>query len=225
VNELGLFQLFVLPTGLGLVGFIEPCSIGSSLLFLKYLENAGAVEKVRQTALFAATRAAFIGLLGVAAVAVGSGFIAFQKSAWIVLGALYALLGVLLFAGRAGALMVAIGPGIAKLSGLRGSAGLGVFFGLNIPACAAPLLAALLAAAAATGASGATLTSGFVSLAVFGVALSAPLVAAVFFARARRAIDVLAHWAGRFPKWSGVVLIALGAWSVYFGLFVEVPLA
>ncbi|HSE01024.1 MAG TPA: cytochrome c biogenesis protein CcdA [Burkholderiales bacterium] len=225
MNELGLFQLFVLPTGLGLVGFIEPCSIGSSLLFLKYLENAGAVEKVRQTAFFAATRAAFIGLLGVAAVAVGSGFIAFQKSAWIVLGALYALLGVLLFAGRAGALMVAIGPGIAKLSGLRGSAGLGVFFGLNIPACAAPLLAALLAAAAATGASGATLTSGFVSLAVFGVALSAPLVAAVFFARARRAIDVLAHWAGRFPKWSGVVLIALGAWSVYFGLFVEVPLA
>lgn len=225
MNELGLFHLFVLPAGLGLVGFIEPCSIGSSLLFLKYLENAGAVEKVRQTALFAATRAAFIGLLGVAAVAVGSGFIAFQKSAWIVLGALYALLGVLLFAGRAGALMVAIGPGIAKLSGLRGSAGLGVFFGLNIPACAAPLLAALLAAAAATGASGATLTSGFVSLAVFGVALSAPLVAAVFFARARRAIDVLAHWAGRFPKWSGVVLIALGAWSVYFGLFVEVPLA
>ena len=130
------------------------------------------MEKVRQTALFAATRAAFIGLLGIAAVAVGSGFIAFQKSAWIVLGALYALLGLLLFAGRAGALMVAIGPGIAKLSGLRGSAGLGVFFGLNVPACAAPL------------------------------------VAAVFFARARRAIDVLARWAGRFPKWSGVVLLS-----------------
>lgn len=225
MNELGLFHLFVLPAGLGLVGFIEPCSIGSSLLFLKYLENAGAAEKVRQTALFAATRAAFIGLLGVAAVAVGGGFVAFQKSAWIVLGVLYALLGALLLAGRARALMVAIGPGIAKLSGLRGSAGLGVFFGLNIPACAAPLLAALLAAAAATGASGATLTSGFVSLAVFGVALSAPLVAAVFFARARRAIDVLAHWVGRFPKWSGAVLIALGAWSIYFGLFVEVPLA
>ena len=225
MNELGLFHLFVLPAGLGLIGFIEPCSIGSSLLFLKYLENAGAAGKVRQTALFAATRAAFVGLLGVAAVVVGSGFVAFQKSAWIVLGVLYALLGALLLAGRAGALMVAIGPGIAKLSGLRGSAGLGVFFGLNIPACAAPLLAALLAAAAATGASGATLTSGFVSLAVFGVALSAPLVAAVFFARARRAIDVLAHWAGRFPKWSGAVLIALGAWSIYFGLFVEVPLA
>ena len=58
-------------------------------------------------------------------------------------GALYALLGVLLLAGRAGVLMVAIGPGLRKLSGLRGAAGLGVLFGLNIPACAAPLLAAL----------------------------------------------------------------------------------
>ena len=223
MNELGLFQLFVLPAGLGLFGFVEPCSIGSSLLFVKYLEDRGAAQKIRQTAAFAVTRAVFIGLLGVAAVAVGSGFVAFQKSAWVVLGALYALVGVLLLAGRGGALKVAIGPGLARLSGLRGSAGLGVLFGLNIPACAAPLLAALLAAAAATGASGATVTAGFTALAVFGFFLSAPLIVAVFSARARRLLDWLAHQAGRFPKWSGVVLIALGAWSIWFGLFVEVP--
>lgn len=225
VNELGLFHLFVLPAGLGLFGFIEPCSIGSSLLFVKYLEDQGAAEKIRQTALFAVTRAVFIGLLGVAAVAVGSGFVAFQKTAWIVLGVLYALLGVLLLAGRAGALMVAVGPGIAKLSGLHGSAGLGVLFGLNIPACAAPLLGALLGAAAATGASGATAMAGFTALSVFGFSLSAPLVAAVFSARARRLLDWLARQAGRFPKWTGMILIALGAWSIAFGLFVEVPLA
>jgi cytochrome c-type biogenesis protein len=225
VNEFGVFQLLVLPAGLGLFGFIEPCSIGSSLLFVKYLEDEGAAEKIRQTALFAATRAVFIGLLGVAAVAVGSGFVAFQKTAWIVLGVLYGLLGVLLVAGRAGALMVAIGPGLAKVSGLRGSAALGFLFGLNIPACAAPLLAALLAAAAASGASGATVTAGFIALAVFGFFLSAPLVAAVFSARARQLLDWLAHQARRFPKWSGVILIALGAWSIYFGLFVEVALA
>ncbi|OGA79107.1 MAG: hypothetical protein A3G81_00125 [Betaproteobacteria bacterium RIFCSPLOWO2_12_FULL_65_14] len=224
MNELGLFQLLVLPAGLGLFGFIEPCSIGSTMLFVKYLEDEAAAEKIRQTALFAATRAVFIGLLGVAAVMVGSGFVHFQKTAWIVLGVLYALLGVLLIAGRAGALMVAVGPGIATLSGLRGSAGLGVLFGLNIPACAAPLLAALLAAAAATGASGATVTAGFTALAVFGFFLSAPLVAAVFSARARRLLDWLAHQAGRFPKWTGVILIALGAWSIAFGLYTEVPL-
>jgi len=225
VSEFGLFQLLVLPAALGLVGFVEPCSIGSSLLFVKYLEDKAAAEKVRQTALFAATRAAFIGALGVAAVAVGAAFVSFQKSAWVALGVIYVLIGVILLAGHGRTVMVTIGPGVAKLAGTRGSAGMGLLFGLNIPACAAPLLAALLGAAAATGASGATLSAGFVSLAVFGFALSAPLVAAVFFARARRALDVLAHWAGSFPKWSGAVLILLGAWSVYFGLFVEVPLA
>lgn len=224
VSEFGLFQLFVLPAGLGLFGFVEPCSIGSSLLFIKYLEDAGAAEKIRQTALFAATRAVFIGSLGIAAVVIGSGFVAFQQAAWVVLGVLYALLGILLIAGRAKVLMVAIGPSIRKFAGLRGSAGLGVLFGLNIPACAAPLLAALLAAAAATGASGATVTAGFTALAVFGFFLSAPLVAAVFSARARRLLDWLARQAARFPKWSGVVLIALGAWSIAFGLYVEVPL-
>ncbi|MGQ0523101.1 MAG: hypothetical protein ACT4P8_05510 [Betaproteobacteria bacterium] len=225
MNEFSWFQLFILPAGLGLFGFIEPCSVGSSLLFVKYLEDRGATEKIRQTALFAATRAVFIGLLGIVAVAVGSGFIAFQKSAWIVLGVLYALIGILLLAGRGGALMVAAGPGLARLSGLRGSAGLGVLFGLNIPACAAPLLAALLAAAAVSGASGATVAAGFTALAVFGFFLSAPLIAAVFSARARRLLDWLAHQARRFPKWTGVILIALGAWSIAFGLFVEVSLA
>jgi cytochrome c-type biogenesis protein len=225
VSELGLFELLVLPAALGLVGFVEPCSIGSSLLFVKYLEDKAAAEKVRQTALFAATRAAFIGALGVAAVAVGAAFVSFQKSAWVALGVIYVFIGVILLAGHGRTVMVTIGPGIAKLAGTRGSAGMGLLFGLNIPACAAPLLAALLGAAAATGASGATLGAGFVSLGVFGFALSAPLVAAVFFAPARRALDVLAHWAGSFPKWSGAVLILLGAWSIYFGLFVEVPLS
>ena len=164
MNEFGLFQLLVLPAALGLVGFVEPCSIGSSLLFVKYLEDKSAAEKVKHTALFAGTRAAFIGALGVAAVAVGGAFVSFQKSAWVVLGVLYALVGAVLLAGHARRLMLTIGPGIAKLAGARGSAGMGVIFGLNIPACAAPLLAALLGAAAATGASGATLTAGFVSL-------------------------------------------------------------
>jgi len=222
--ELGLFELLLLPAALGLLGFVEPCSIGSSLLFVKYLEDNSPAEKVRQTALFAGTRAVFIGALGVAAVAVGGAFVAFQKSAWVVLGVLYALIGLLLITGKARVLMHTIGPSVAKLSGTRGSAVMGLVFGLNIPACAAPLLAVLLGAATAGGASGATLAAGFVSLGVFGFALSAPLVAAVFFERARRAIDRLAHWVGRFPKWSGLVLILLGAWSIRFGLFVDVPL-
>ena len=34
-----LFALFALPLALGLLGFVEPCSIGTSLLFFDYLNG------------------------------------------------------------------------------------------------------------------------------------------------------------------------------------------
>jgi len=114
--------------------------------------------------------------------------------------------------------MVSLGPGIARLSDVQGSAALGVLFGLNIPACAGPLLVALLGAAAAGGASGETLAGGFVSLALFGLAMSLPLVLAVLFEPARRALDWLAGLSRRLPFWTGLLLVVLGAWSIRLGL-------
>lgn len=85
--------------------------------------------------------------------------------------------------------MQSIGPRLSGLSGARSSIGLGVMFGLNIPACAAPL----------------------------------PLILAVLFAPARQALDWLAGLSGRMPFWTGVVLMALGLWSIGFGLFTHLP--
>jgi len=73
------------------------------------------------------------------------------------------------------------------------------------------------------GATGTTFLSGFVSLAVFGTALSLPLVLAVLFAPARAALDWLAGLSGRMPLWAGIVLVALGLWSIGFGLFAHLP--
>ena len=215
----GFVQFLLLPIGLGLVGFIEPCSIGSTLVFVKALEGRTAAMKVAQTALFALTRALFIGGLGIGAVLVGSVFLGFQKGAWVVLGVVYVALGAAYLTGRSAALMRTLGPGLARLSGLSGSAVLGVLFGLNIPACAAPLLFVLLGAAAAGGTAGATLAEGFVSLGLFGFALSLPLVAAVLFAPARRLLDRIAGLSRRMPVWTGVVMIVLGLWSIGLGLF------
>ena len=215
----GFVQFLLLPIGLGLVGFIEPCSIGSTLVFVKALEGRTAAMKVAQTALFALTRALFIGGLGIGAVLAGSVFLGFQKGAWVVLGVVYVALGAAYLTGRSAALMRTLGPGLARLSGLSGSAVLGVLFGLNIPACAAPLLFVLLGAAAAGGTAGATLTEGFVSLGLFGFALSLPLVAAVLFAPARRLLDRIAGLSRRMPVWTGVVMIVLGLWSIGLGLF------
>lgn len=223
MSELGLANLVLLPAGLGFLGFIEPCSIGSSLIFIKYVERKQAARKIAETVLFAVTRAVFIGMLGLLAALLGATFLGLQRGAWILLGTVYAVIGILYAAGQARLLMVSVGPRIAHLSGLQGSVGLGALFGLNIPACAAPLLLALLGAAAAGGATGTTLISGFVALAAFGLALSLPLVLAVLFAPARRALDWLAALSGRVPLWTGLVLVALGLWSIGFGLFATLP--
>ena len=210
--EFSLYTLLILPVGLGLFGFIEPCSIGSSLIFIKYLEGKSGTRKFTETVLFAFTRALFIGALGMLAVLVGSAFLGFQRGAWIVLGTVYVVIGFLYLFGRAGFLMRSIGPRLTGLNGTRGSVGLGLIFGLNIPACAAPLLLVLLGVAAAGGWSGNALLGGFVSLAVFGLALSLPLVAAAVFEPARQLFDRIAGWAG-------LLLITLGLWSIWFGLF------
>ena len=221
--EFGLFNLLVLPVGLGLFGFIEPCSIGSSQSFIKYLEGKPGARKLSETMLFDLTRALFIGGLGAVAVLAGAAFTGFQRGAWIVLGAGYAAIGILYLAGRAGFLMRTIGPRLAGLNGARGSVGLGLIFGLNIPACAAPLLLVLLGLAGAGGASGNAVLGGFVSLGVFGLALSLPLVAAAAVAPARRLIDRLAALSDRMPFWAGILLIALGLWSIWFGIFAALP--
>lgn len=215
-----LTSLVLLPIGLGLFGFIEPCSIGSSMVLVRFLEGRPAGARVRQIVIFTVTRAVFIGALGALAAIAGSAFMSVQKLGWLALGLLYLGLGALYLFGKAGALMRSIGPGLSRWSAETGSAALGVAFGLNVPACAAPLLLAVLGTAA-VGAGGSVMT-GFFSLSLFGIALSAPLVLVIAWPPARRALDRLAGRAARAPRRIGAILVVVGAWSVYFGLFVSI---
>lgn len=220
--EVGWLNSVALAVFFGLIGFIEPCSIGSTLLMVKQMEGRTGREKIAQMLVFATTRGVFIGLLGLVAAGVGSAFLGWQKGAWLLLGVLYLALGAMYLGGRAGVLMRALGPGLHRLRGKRGAAALGLLFGLNIPACAAPLILALLALAAAGGASAVELGAGFVSLGLFGLALSLPLVLAVFFAPVRALLDRLAGLSRRMPHWTGVLFILLGLWSIWFSLFVSI---
>jgi cytochrome c-type biogenesis protein len=92
--------------------------------------------------------------------------------------------------------------------------------GLGLP----PALVRQFSMAAATGGSGAALARGFVSLALFGLALSLPLVAVVFFEPARDFLDRTARHASRYPRWAGFVLIVLGVWSIRFGALADISL-
>ncbi len=220
--EIGWLNTLALPVFFGLIGFLEPCSIGSTLVMIKQMEGHSGREKIAQMLVFATTRGLFIGLLGLLAAGVGSAFLGWQKGAWLLLGVFYVVLGVMYLGGRAGMLMHAIGPGLQRLRGRGGAAVLGLLFGLNIPACAAPLILALLALAAAGGTSAAELGAGFVSLGLFGLALSLPLVLAVFSAPVRALLDRLASLSRRIPRWTGALFILLGLWSIWFALFVSI---
>ena len=221
MSEYTLINTVALPIGLGLLGFVEPCSIGSSLVFIKYIEGQSAAARIAQVSVFALTRALLIGALGALVALIGTVFLGVQKGAWILLGALYIAIGAFYAFGKAGVLIRSFGPSLSRLVGLRGSVGLGLLFGLNIPACAAPLVFALLGAAALGGSAGGTVALGFVSLGLFGLALSTPLVLAVLWKPGRRLLDRLAGLSARVPMVIGLVLIGLGLWSVYFGLFVD----
>ncbi len=218
MSAISLTNLLLLSVGLGLLGFIEPCSMGVNLLFIKYLEGKAAMRKWSQTAIFMLTRGLFIGILGALAALVGSSFVTAQKGLWILLGSAYLVLGILYLAGRAGFLMRTLGPGLHRLGRTRGPVALGLLFGLNIPACAAPLLFALFGAAAVGGV---TVAQGFGSLALFGLFLSAPLAVAVAWPPGERLLDRFAGLSRRIPRWTGAVLVAFGLWSIYFGLFVN----
>jgi cytochrome c-type biogenesis protein len=188
---------------------------------VKVIEDQSATTRIAQVSVFALTRALLIGALGALAALIGTVFLDLQKGAWLLLGLIYIALGAFYAFGKAGFLMQSFGPNLSRLVGLRGSIGLGLLFGLNIPACAAPLIFAVLGAAALGGSVGGTVALGFVSLGLFGVALSAPLILAVFWQRGRRLLDRLARLSVRVPMVIGLVLIGLGLWSVYFGLFVD----
>lgn len=215
-----LTTAFLLPIGLGLLAFVEPCAIGATLLFIKLVEGKPARVKVGQAVGFMLTRGLFIGLLGAGAARVGGTFFALQKAGWFVFGTMYVAIGLMYLTGHVRWLMHTVGPRLSWLGDVRSSVALGLLFGLNIPACAGPLLVALLAATA-TGATPGGVAGGFISLSLFGLALSLPLVATVLFAPARRALDWIAGLSARIPRWTGLLMIVLGVGTIGFGLSVK----
>ena len=191
----------LLAMGLGFLGFIEPCSMGTNLVLVKYLEQRPARSRLIQILIFTATRALLMGLLGGAAALIGTRFFGLQRMLWVVLGSAYLGLGILYLTRRELWLTMRFDALMSRQTGARGSAMLGLLFGLNVPACAAPLIFVLLGISTTQTAAGDSPLTGFFLLSVFGLALSAPLVLAVLWGRAKQTLD----W--------------LGLWSIGLGLF------
>lgn len=203
--------------GLGLLGFIEPCTIGAHMLFLGAQRTRSMRHRLAAVAIFLAARVVVMGGFGGLIVILGQRLIGVQTGAWVVFGAIYLCLGLGFLIGWERVLRYRIGLGPEHWKSASNPLFQGLAFGLNIPACAAPILFGLMGTAVASGAA----ATGFMMMAVFAVGLSLPLLPLSAVPRLAASLDRLADWL-RPRRWVfGVIFIALGLWSIWFGLFVD----
>lgn len=201
------YQIILVPIAFGLLGFVEPCSIGANIIFLGYMESRGG-SKTLEAVKFTITRALFLGLIGLAVGIMGQSLRMGAYSYSLALGVLYVALGLL------GAFSRARGRSLGSLDLGRhlpkeGAIPLGMIFGLSAPACSLPLFLALIGFGTIKGAG-----IGFLTLFLFGLALSAPLL---WIARSKKADETLrrlGRFAGRIPYLSESVLILVGGVTI-----------
>lgn len=202
-----IFQLTVIPIAFGLLGFVEPCSIGANIIFLGYLQ-ARERQKLMEAAKFTITRALFLGLIGMTAGVLGQPLRTGTFSYSLFLGLFYIALGLLaLWWGYRGMGMGSLDLG--RYLPKEGAIPLGVIFGLSAPACSLPLLLALVGLGALKGA-----WIGFFTLSLFGLALSAPLLWIARSQMAEAVLRRLGRAALQTPYLPGLALIVVGAVSV-----------
>jgi cytochrome c-type biogenesis protein len=194
------------------LGFVEPCSVGANGIFLSQLRQKNRATRLRETAKFALSRSAVLGLFGVGASLLGSLVFSAQKGLWLFLGLLYLTLGVAVILNARFRWGLFGRFSLDRLFPARAdrSLGMGLLFGLSVPACAYPLILALLGQSAVFGA-----TWGFAALFVFGFALSLPLVPLALSERAARLFGRLTRLSGATPYVVGAVLMAVAAYVLY----------
>ncbi|MBI2999622.1 MAG: hypothetical protein HYY46_14410 [Deltaproteobacteria bacterium] len=200
-------QIILVPIAFGLLGFLEPCSVGANIIFLGYLQ-ARKAGKVLEAIKFTITRGLFLGLIGSLVGVVGQPMRTGTYSYSLLLGVAYVVLGLL------GLWWGSRGTGLAPLDLGRylpkeGAFPLGAIFGLTAPACSLPLFLALLGLGAVEGA-----WVGFLSLFLFGLALSAPLVLIARSEKAEELLRSLGRKATKVPYLAALVLILVGAVTI-----------
>lgn len=210
-------QTLLLAFGLGLLGFIEPCTIGTHMLFLGGQRTRPMRERLGAALIFLLARLVVMGGFGGLIVVLGQRLVGVQTGTWLVFGAIYLGLGLAILAGWDKAMRHRIRVSPERWKAASNPLLQGLAFGLNIPACAAPILFGLIGTATLSSSP----TTGFLMMAVFALALSLPLLPLSIVPSFARPLDRLADWL-RPRRWLlGAIFIILGTWSVWFGLFVD----
>lgn len=217
MTGLSFHTLIILPAGLGLIGFVEPCTIGGHLIFLGTQQGQNRVQQTKAFITFVVARTTVAGGCGALIALLGRYIIDVQTTFWIVFGILYVCLGAAAVFGTTRYLKASIDIAPRSWRNATSPLTLGLAFGLNIPACAAPILFGLLTMAATGG----TAAFGFVMMAVFGLAMSLPLALFIYVPRVTCWLTLAGGYMRRRRSVLAATFFVLGAWSIWFGLYVD----
>ena len=144
-------QTLLLAYGLGLLGFVEPCTIGAHMLFLGSQRTRPMGQRLSAALIFLLARLAVMGGFGGMIVVLGQRLIGLQTGAWLIFGAIYLGLGATILAGWDKPMRRRFGVAPDRWKMASSPLLQGLAFGLNIPACAAPILFGLMGTATAIG--------------------------------------------------------------------------
>ena len=206
---MSLYDIILIPFLFGLIGFFEPCSLGINIIFLNNLSKLSKAKRVLETLIFTFTRGFILALVGLSAAFIGNKFIKIQSSLFTALGVFFIVLGILAIINMYKPIFsvkLDFSRFIKNRSGLR----LGIVFGLIIPACAIGFILALVGKTVLMG----DLFEGFISLFIFGVTLSIPLI---FISYSDKSIKIIQniHEKTKRLKWlAGVILIIIGILTI-----------
>lgn len=79
----------MLSFGLGLLGFVEPCTVGAHMLFLSTQQERGLRQRLGAVLIFLLARLVVMGGFGGLIVLLGQRLIGVQTGMWLVFGAIY----------------------------------------------------------------------------------------------------------------------------------------
>jgi cytochrome c-type biogenesis protein len=127
-----LFNLTGLAFGLGLLGFIEPCTIGAHMLFLNSQCDRPMRRRIGALSAFMLARLLVMGGFGGVTVMLGQRMIGVQTNVWLVFGGIYMVIGIVFLSGAGRRLLqrIRIAPDGWRVT--RNPWVQGIAFGLNI---------------------------------------------------------------------------------------------
>jgi len=215
--EITLQSLFLLPLAMGVLGFVEPCTIGGHLLFLDTQMARAPREKRGAVTRFILARTLVTGLCGALFAWLGQELVDLQTLLAVFFGLMYLAIGGYFLLGWAGLFNRQYRLTDKTRYRAQNPALLGAAFGLNIPATAAPVLFMLLGLPLGLN----SVLTGLITMAIFALALSAPLIVFTLFPPLSNRMEALADIFKRARWLIGALFAILGFWSLWFGLFVD----